>query len=177
MKKQNILLITHGHFEKGLLDIIASDITIEYKWPVRFMENHMDLTEFYDPARRQYDGNKLLKLMDSMSSPDALKTIGLFRVDLFIPILTYIFGQAIFNGKTGIASLYRLRNEQYGIKKDNAVLFKRFRKVIIHELGHTFGLVHCYGPNCVMRSSTYVENIDQKRHNLCPKCRTEMDNA
>jgi archaemetzincin len=177
LKKQNILLITHGNFETTLLDRIASDITIEYQWPVRFMENHMDLTEFYEPVRRQYDGNKLLKLMDSMSPPDALKTIGLFRVDLFIPILTYIFGQAIFNGKTGIASLYRLRNEQYGIKKDDAILFERFRKVIIHELGHTFGLVHCYVPNCVMRSSTYVENIDQKRYNLCPKCRTEMYNA
>jgi archaemetzincin len=95
---------------------------------------------------------------------------------LFIPILTYIFGQAIFNGKTGIASLYRLRNEQYGIQKDDTILFKRFRKVIIHELGHTFGLVHCYVPNCVMRSSTYVENIDQKRHNLCVRCKSEIEN-
>lgn len=176
MNKQNILLITHGHFEKDLLDKIANDITLEYHLAVHFIENHMDLTEFYDPTRRQYDGNRLLKLMDSMSPQDSLKTIGLFRVDLFIPILTFIFGQAIFKGKTGIASLYRLRNEQYGIKKDDAMLFERFRKVIIHELGHTFGLVHCYVPNCVMRSSTYVENIDQKRHNLCARCRVVIDN-
>lgn len=175
MNKQNILLITHGHFEKSLLDKIANDITIEYHWPVRILENHMDLTEFYEPSRRQYDGNRLLKLMDTMSPSDSLKTIGLFRVDLFIPILTYIFGQAIFKGKTGIASMYRLRNEQYGIKKDDTLLFERFRKVIIHELGHTFGLVHCYVPNCVMRSSTYVENIDQKKYNLCAKCRIEID--
>lgn len=176
MNKQNILLITHGQFEKDLLDKIANDIIIEYHWPVLIMENHMELTEFYEPSRRQYDGNRLLKLMETMSSPDSLKTIGLFRVDLFIPVLTYIFGQAIFKGKIGIASLYRLRNEQYGIKKDDTMLFERFRKVIIHELGHTFGLVHCYVPNCVMRSSTYVENLDQKRHNLCARCRAEIDN-
>ncbi len=175
MNKKNILIITHGHFEKDLLDRIANDITIEYHLPVRFMENHMDLTEFYEPSRRQYDGNRLLKLMDSMLPPDSFKIIGLFRVDLFIPILTYIFGQAIFNGKSGIASLYRLRNEQYGIKKDDTILFERFRKVIIHEIGHTFGLVHCYIPSCVMRPSTYVEHIDQKKYNLCPKCRSEIE--
>ena len=29
---------------------------------------------------------------------DSSKTMGLFNIDLFIPILTYIFGQAILNG-------------------------------------------------------------------------------
>jgi len=175
LNKQNILVITHGHFEKYLLEKIANDITIEYHLPVNIIENHMDLTEFYEPSRRQYDGNRLLKLMDTMTPPDSIKTIGLFRVDLFIPVLTYIFGQAIFKGKTGIASLYRLRNEQYGMKKDKELLFDRFRKVVIHEIGHTFGLVHCYIPSCVMRPSTYVENIDQKKHNLCTRCRAEIE--
>lgn len=134
----------------------------------------MDISEFYDPMRRQYDGNKILKEIDSNSPSGIIKKIGLFRVDLFIPILTYIFGQATFKGRTGIASLYRLRNEQYGIKKDEAVLLNRFRKVVIHELGHTFGLIHCHTPTCVMRSSTYVEDIDQKSLNLCINCRSDL---
>jgi archaemetzincin len=174
LDKQKILIVSYGQFEKEFLEKIANDITVEFKYPALRQESRMDLAGFYDPKRRQYDGRKLLKQMDTMLTPATFKAIGLFRVDLFIPILTYIFGQAIFKGKTGIASLYRLRNEQYGMKRDNDLLFDRFRKVIIHEIGHTFGLVHCYVPSCVMRSSTYVEDIDQKKHNLCAKCKAEM---
>jgi archaemetzincin len=175
LDNQRILLISHGHFERNYLEVIAEDVTREFLYPVSIKESHTDLSEFYDPTRRQYDGNKLLKFLDSISEPDSLKTIGLFRVDLFIPILTYIFGQAIFKGKTGIVSIYRLKNEQYGMKKDDDLLHDRFRKVVIHELGHTFGLVHCYIPSCVMRSGTYVEDIDQKKHILCNKCREEIE--
>lgn len=174
MNKQGILLIFHGNFEKDYLEMIAKDIAQEFLHSVKIEENHIDLSEFYDPMRRQYDGNKLLIDIDSRPSSEILKTVGLFRVDLFIPILTYIFGQAVFKGNTGIASLYRLKNEQYGMKKDEALLFNRFKKVVIHELGHTFGLIHCHNPSCVMRSSTYVEDIDQKSQNLCFKCRTEL---
>jgi archaemetzincin len=115
-----------------------------------------------------------LKEITNSYAKEQNKTLGLFNVDLFIPILTYIFGQAYLNGKAGIASIYRLRNERYGIFKDEKVLINRFRKEVIHELGHTFGLIHCFDPTCVMRSSTYVEDIDQKNHQLCHKCREQL---
>ena len=174
MGEQAILIINHGNFEKDFLGTIAESITREYQLPVTVKESHLDLSEFYDPMRRQYNGNQLMKELDTWSSVDQIKNIGLFRVDLFNPILTYIFGQAALNGNIGIASLYRLRNEQYGMKKDDDLLLERFKKVVIHELGHMFGLVHCHVPPCVMRSSTYVEDIDQKSAHLCTKCRTEI---
>lgn len=174
MEKQSILLVSHGLFEKGLIDRVAADVALVFRLPVLQEENHFDLTDYYDPARRQYDGNRLLKLLNSLYHEKGQKTMGLFRVDLFIPILTHIFGQAIFRGRTGIASLYRLRNEQYGMPSDNELLYSRFRKVIIHELGHTFGLVHCHVPSCVMRPSTYVEELDQKNHLFCNKCEEQV---
>lgn len=177
MNSQNILLISHGHFEGTCLETIAKDISGEFKYPILIKESHADLNEYFDPARRQYDGNKLIKFLNTLPEPDTVKTIGLFRVDLFIPILTYIFGQAIFKGNTGIASNYRLKNEQYGLPRNDTLLLERFRKVIIHELGHTFGLMHCHDPSCVMRSSTYVEDIDQKNHNLCSKCREVLESS
>ena len=175
MSEQSILLISHGNFENDFLEKLVSEVNREYHLPTSFEENHLDLSEFYDPMRRQYDGNKLLKEFEPVFSPQYIIKLGLFRVDLFIPILTYIFGQAVLNGSTGIASIYRLRNEQYGMKKDEVLLLNRFIKVIIHELGHTFGLIHCHIPTCVMRSSTYVEDIDQKSHNLCPGCRNKLE--
>jgi len=174
LNEPNILLISYGQFEKEILEKIAMDVAREFLFQVNIEESHIDLSKFYDPLRHQYDGNGLLKEIDTTYSSQLIKKIGLFRVDLFIPILTYIFGQAAFKGSTGIASIYRLRNEQYGIKKDEALLLNRFSKVVIHELGHTYGLIHCLIPTCVMRSSTYVEDIDQKSHNLCIQCRTKI---
>lgn len=171
MSEQSILIIDHGNFEKAFLESIAAGIDREYHLPVCIKESHSDLSEFYDPMRRQYNGNELMKELRSWLSLNHTKNIGLFRVDLFNPILTYIFGQAALNGNIGVASMYRLRNEQYGMKKDDDLLLERFQKVIIHELGHMFGLVHCHVPPCVMRSSTYVEDIDQKSPHLCSKCR------
>jgi len=174
MNLEKINLISFGYFEKGLLDKVVSDVEQEFMLPVRTKEGHLDLSLFFDPSRRQYDGFRLLKEVDSGFAIDTDKTLGLFNVDLYIPILTYIFGQAYLNGRAGIASIYRLRNERYGIFKDEKVLVKRFRKEVIHELGHTFGLIHCYDPDCVMRSSTYVEDIDQKGHRLCNKCKAQL---
>ena len=171
MNQKTITLISFGNFEKVFLEKVADAVKQEFFLKVNVREGHIDLSEFYDPGRRQYNGNELLRKVDAISPPDSLKTLGLFNVDLFIPILTFIFGQAFLNGNTGIASVHRLSNERYGLKPDETFLINRTKKEVIHELGHTFGLFHCHHPNCVMQSSTYVENIDQKRQNLCPGCR------
>lgn len=171
----NITLLSFGFFEKYFLENIAIAVQSEYYCSVNLKEGHVDLSEYYDQTRRQYNGNSLLKLVDSIPFPDSLKILGLFNVDLFIPILTYIFGQAFLNGRTGIASLYRFSNERYGLGKDAKLLPDRFKKEVIHELGHTFGLIHCFNPICVMRSSTYVEDVDQKKQHLCHNCRAELE--
>ena len=174
MNPDSIILISFGYFEKDLLEMIVQDVEHEFMVPVKTREGHLDLSEFYNCARKQFNGFTLLKEVDGKFASDAGKTIGLFDVDLFIPILTYIFGQAYLNGRVGIASLYRLRNERYGLKMDEKVLVERFLKEVIHELGHTFGLIHCHDQTCVMKSSTYVEDIDQKSHYLCKKCSAQL---
>ena len=174
MSLPNITLISFGYFEKDLLENTAEAVKKEFRCSVNIKEGHVDLSDFFDQSRRQYNGNSLLKLFDSMSFPDSLKTLGLFNVDLFIPILTFIFGQAFLGGRSGIASLYRFNNERYGMTGDNQFLLDRFKKEVIHELGHTFGLIHCRNQACVMRSSTYVEDIDQKYLQLCSNCRAEL---
>jgi archaemetzincin len=170
LDKQQIILLSCEHFEKDVLNIIADDIKREFQALVSIKESSIDLSNYYNPARRQYDDNQILKAVELLHPAAHYKILGLFRVDLYIPILTYIFGQAKLGGNTGIASLYRLKNELYGLDKNPNLLINRFRKVVIHEMGHMFGLVHCPNPICIMRSSTYVEDIDQKENHFCPAC-------
>jgi archaemetzincin len=153
----------------------VEDVLREFHYPVIQLDCTIDISLFYNPGRRQYDANKLLKMITQRAPENAVKVMGLVRVDLYIPILTYIFGQAKLNGYTGLASLYRLRNEHYGLEPDEGLLGDRFGKVVIHELGHTFGLIHCSNPVCIMRSSTYVEDLDQKNKQFCFRCRAELN--
>ena len=175
MEKKQITLVSRGQFENGFLNQMANDVGIVFGIPVVTAPFYHDIAFCFDPARKQYDANRLLQLVYREYAAGSLKTIGLFKVDLFIPILTYIFGQAQYKGNAGIVSVYRLRNEQYGLKANDKLLYQRFRKVIIHELGHTFGLIHCHIPSCVMRPGTYVEDIDQKKHLFCKKCSNNLE--
>lgn len=177
MSENRIILVSCGHFEKDIIANITEDIIRKYRFPVEFNMCSLDLSDFYNPGRRQYDANMIMNGIDNNIPDDFIRTIGLLRVDLYIPILTYIFGQAGLNGKTAIASLYRLRNELYGLKPDHELLISRFGKVVIHELGHTFGLIHCQNPVCIMRSSTYVEDIDQKGKDFCHSCRQKLNDS
>lgn len=177
MNNKGITLVAHGRFGKEFLARLANDVQLVFGIPVKVAPFFHDIAPYFNPERKQYDANKLLQLVHFEYAKEAYKTIGLFQVDLFIPVLTYIFGQAQYRGNAGIASVYRLRNEQYGMAGNDELLFERFRKVVIHELGHSFGLIHCHVPVCVMRPGAYVEDIDMKKHLFCNKCGVELAKA
>lgn len=175
MDLPNITLISFAWFEDSYLRKIADMIRNQTSRGVVYREEYLDLSNFFDPSRRQYNADMILKTVDEKFGKDSFKTIGLFNVDLFIPILTFIFGQGYLNGHTSIASTFRLGNEGYGLKRDDNLMLERFSKEVIHELGHTLGLIHCHNPECVMRSGTYVEDIDQKKAVFCSDCREKLN--
>jgi len=177
LKNKSIILYLCSHFDDDLIQHIIQSIKDEFHISISIRKYDIDLIQYYSPRRRQYDANELLKVISEINSQEKIKKIALFNIDLFIPILTFIFGQAILGGNTGIVSNFRLRNELYGLKQNDKLLFERLSKVIIHELGHMFGLIHCQNLTCVMHSSTYVEHIDQKKQHFCLKCREILENG
>lgn len=171
MTLKKITLLNFGHFDAELLNEVAavSGRVFDANFTVR--KEFSDLSVFFDSVRKQYNGNKLLSYVDQLAGNESGKFIGLFNVDLFIPILTYIYGQAYLNGKSAIASAHRLSNERYGLIRDESVFLSRLIKEVNHELGHCYGLIHCRTAGCVMQSSTYVEDIDQKNTHFCDECK------
>jgi len=92
------------------------------------------------------------------------------EVDLFIPILTFVFGEAQLGDTGALVSTHRLRPEFYGMPNDPELLRVRLLKEALHELGHTLGLQHCPDYLCVMSASHSVERIDLKRAGFCKAC-------
>jgi archaemetzincin len=143
----------------------AFDLEVEVRRP------WFDPETAFDPSRGQYSSTLLLAALQS-GPPGAApaRVLGVTGVDLFIPVLSYVFGEAQLPGRAAVVSLYRLSPELYGLPPDEARLTERAEKEAVHELGHTFGLVHCRRPGCVMGTSTYAEEIDTKTARFCEEC-------
>jgi archaemetzincin len=129
----------------------------------------LDLSAAYDASRGQSNSTVLLAQILEKAGSEA-KRIAVVDVDLFIPILTFVFGEAQLDGTAAVVSTHRLHNQFYGLPRNHGLMVERLEKEIIHELGHTFGLLHCHNFECVMRSSTYVEEIDLKNATMCTSC-------
>lgn len=124
----------------------------------------------YLPKREQYDGSALLRYALEQGPPAADRVLLVTELDLCIPMLTFIFGQAQLDGRAAIVSLARLRPEFDGLPPDPALTRERLCKEALHELGHTFGLTHCTDPECAMSLSINIANIDRKSADLCRDC-------
>lgn len=123
----------------------------------------------YDFSRAQYNSTLLLNELLQQSDGTS-KILGITSVDLFVPVLTYVFGEAQLNGIAAVMSTHRLDDSMYGLPPDNVKFFERSLKEAVHELGHTYGLIHCKNYDCAMHSSTTVDDIDVKGATLCNEC-------
>jgi len=121
--------------------------------------------------RQQYHSSEILRRMQSFVTPDSWRVLGVAAVDLYIPILTFVFGEAQMGGPCALVSTHRLRQEFYGLPIDHELLRQRLLKEAVHEVGHTLQLTHCDDYRCVMASSHAVEWIDLKESDLCRNCR------
>lgn len=156
---------------RALLRRLASSLKQRFRMPVRIFPASFDPGLCHDEHRGQYNSTKLIQqMLEGQDVRAGSKVLGITGVDLFIPVLTYVFGEAQLDGAAAIVSTFRLQNEAYGLEPDEELLHARLEKESFHELGHTFGLIHCPDPSCVMRASTYVEHIDFKTRDFCSRC-------
>jgi archaemetzincin len=125
----------------------------------------------FDARRSQYSSVAFLEALARMAPQHAAKTLGVTERDLFIPMLSFVLGQAQLDGRLAVISMARLRQEFYGLPPDPEVLRARARAEALHEAGHAFGLIHCSDTSCAMSLSTGIAQVDRKLDGYCPSCR------
>lgn len=125
----------------------------------------------YDKGRSQYNSKLILRRLIKHLSRDTFKFMGVTQVDLFVPILKYVFGVAQMEGPCSVISAHRLRPQFYDHPPNQPLFLDRVQKTALHELGHCFGLTHCRNRHCVMYSSTRIEDTDSKKIDFCPTCK------
>jgi archaemetzincin len=171
-----IRLVAIGTVARPILEFLAFVLEDDLAMTCTISPARLDVSEAYDPIRQQYHSTRILARLveqhnDPLSSSDRLqKILGVADVDLFIPILTFVFGEAQLGRQAAVVSVYRLRQQFYGLPEDDSLLLHRSEKEALHELGHTFGLVHCPDFECVMHYSNSIEQVDLKSNRFCVAC-------
>lgn len=128
----------------------------------------------FDMKRQQYQSVEIMKMLAESAPHDTTRILGVTDVDLSIPMLSFLFGQAQLNGRVALVSLCRLRQEFYGLPAREDLLRERLTKEVLHEMGHTFGLVHCSDPKCAMSLSTHIGMVDAKSEQYCVRCGLQL---
>ena len=163
-----ILLIPLGEVTEAALEAIRQPLEEVFGQRTRIGDRLQLPQEGWNQHRGQYLATMLLTLIHLPKSGD--RVLGVANVDLFAPGLNFVFGQAETAGKRALISLTRLRQEFYGLPRDENLFRERVLKEAVHELGHTYGLGHCPDPGCVMHFSNSLLDTDVKEWNFCPAC-------
>ncbi len=163
-----MILVPIGDFPSQVLQNLSRRTAIPLG-PAR-----VDPAVAWNPMRGQYDSTRLISELKTRYDGTV---IGATMCDLFIPVLTFVFGEAEMPGRAAVFSIHRLREEFYGLPPDFERLEKRALRELRHEVGHLKGLAHCPDWSCIMSSAHSVERVDSRRDEYCEDCRGKLDIA
>jgi archaemetzincin len=166
-----VLVLWIGEKEPAadLMEGVRARLAAEYGADVAARVSPERPTDTLDARRGQHASSRVLVWL-SERRPARGRVLGLTDVDLFIPILTFVFGEAQLGGRTAVVSTARLGDAPF-VPGESARIARRLEKEAVHELGHTFGLLHCRDGSCAMARSPSLRHVDAKLPALCRLCR------
>jgi archaemetzincin len=167
---KTITVVPLGAVPTPLLGAVVEGIVDAFGVACEVARLPVDPALAFHAERQQYHSSELLRLLLEAAGPSTGILVGLTSVDLYVPIMTFVFGEAQVEGHAAVVGYHRLREEFYGLPGNPDLLLERATKEAVHEVGHTLGLAHCDDSECVMASSHSVEYVDLKRAAFCPTC-------
>ncbi len=168
-----ITLVPIGKVEESALETLSKSLTEAFGQRT-WVGDDIELTKrSWNQRRSQHLASMLLAKLPSPPGSDD-RFLGVVDEDIFAPGLNFVFGEADIARRNALISLKRLRQEFYGLPKNEKLFRERAVKEAVHELGHTYGLKHCPDPTCVMHFSNSLHDTDFKGWNFCPGCKVRL---
>jgi archaemetzincin len=171
-----IAVIPIGSVVEMAPKVVAAHITSLLKINARVAAPLAHPQYALDRRRLQYDAALILKAMEKCLAPGDEKAIGVVAVDLFVPIFSFVFGEAHLGGSCAVVSTWRLERNQPGLTVSPALVLERTAKVALHELGHLYRLPHCSDPGCLMHFAGDLDHLDRTPLFFCRYCNAFWQN-
>lgn len=166
---REIELVAVGAVESAVFEHLNLELPGRFGIGVRVDTPLALRPEWRDAARDQYQADLLLDALVARRS-EGTWSLGIVDADLYVPGLTFIFGQATVGGCCAVIGLARLRGSFYSRPDVDDSFYRRILIEAVHELGHVAGLDHCPDPECVMHFSETIEDTDRKGPDFCSRC-------
>jgi archaemetzincin len=169
-----ITIVPIGDVSRDVLEVLGCRLEEVFAQGTRLAEGIPLTEEGWNRKRRQYLAPRLLA---GLPRPENVqdRVLGVLEGDIFTPGLNFVFGQADIPGGRAIIQLQRLRPEFYGLPRNEELLCERALTEAVHELGHTYGLMHCSNPKCAMYFSNSLYDTDIKGWEFCPGCQQQLE--
>jgi archaemetzincin len=174
LKQEKICLLAISKLDSTLLEKLSTDLEKIFGQKVEVSQNPLNLEFAYNLERDQYHSSVILEKLQMIGSGACERILGIVDVDLYVPDLNFIFGEANVVDKKAVISTKRLRPDYYGLPEDERLLRERTLKESVHELGHTYGLGHCPDKKCVMYFSNSLPDTDIKSSSFCENCKKKL---
>lgn len=171
---EKILIISIGKVDPDILRNIAAALEKIYNCSVKIGAEIPLPQDSYNPKRRQYHSTIILKKVRAVKPKDFDRILGVTDMDLYVPELNFVFGEADMSSGSTVISLTRLRQEFYGLRPDDILFLERAIKEAVHEIGHTCGLNHCSDSRCIMYFSNSINDTDKKGPGFCNVCKNKL---
>ncbi|MFN3479990.1 MAG: archaemetzincin family Zn-dependent metalloprotease [Thermodesulfovibrionales bacterium] len=170
---KTILLIPIGDINTEILGEVSK--AIENTFPFKASTGKiLKIPErAFNSRRNQYHSTIILNEL-SKNKRESDLVLGITDVDLYVPQLNFVFGEADILRGIAVISLTRLREEFYRARPDQKLLIERAIKEAIHEIGHLCGLDHCHDRRCIMYFSNSIRDTDIKGPGFCKPCRVRL---
>ena len=171
----DIFLVPVKFSNTSFLKRIVNELNRKFRSPMNVLNLEYDIEKSFSKERGQYFSSQIIADTTLLTGELKGKVLLITDADLYVPVLTFVFGEAQLKGKHAIISVCRLHEEFYSGISDEELLFRRTMKEVLHELGHCFGLIHCIDWDCVMHSSQGIEEVDIKGEFYCRTCASQID--
>jgi archaemetzincin len=172
-----VVLAPIGPVPPGVLDRVQTAVAAAFSLPVRRAPELAEPDSAWSRERGQWNAPEFLKLLLTRVPTGAARLVGITERDLFVPVLSFVYGQAQLEGSVAVVSLARLRPEFHALAADPPLLERRAAVESVHELGHTFGLVHCSDRRCPMSLSIDLPDLDRKTAEPCVGCSALLEGS
>ncbi len=171
---ERIIITPIGKVDPGFLRTVSSAVRNKFHIKAEVGRKVSVPLASYNALREQYNATAVLKEMIAYKQGNGEILFGIIDADLYASRLNYVFGEADPHAGVAVISLWRLRQEFYGLPRDEELLKERAVKETIHELGHVYGLDHCSYPKCIMYFSNSISDTDRKRAEFCDICKNTL---
>lgn len=168
-KVRNISLFLYDDFSARKAQMLADALKEAYPSVSIQKESLVLPKEYYNKERNRYSGTGLLKDLTRLRKGNVVLGLTdevIFKANELSP--TYgIFGVSPVGAYVAVISSTRPSGKQHS--NDHLV------KLMMHELGHSFGLNHCNNQHCFMVDAEHGNKFSQTP-SFCNECKAFLNN-